>query len=389
MKRCPKCNRTFPEETQKFCTVDGGLLITDPTFDPNLTVRATSAELRAQQPQPDRATSRELPDMSETIAVQPNAPTAVFPRTTGPTGAPTDSNLGPAVPQAPAVPQRPPEPVIGATTHHPQPKTKSKLPLILGALAVVFLLGIIGVIAVFFFVVRPRLAELQNRPAVVAPENPPAVEETNTNTAAEHTNTPAIEPEVEAPFVPSADLVKFENSKENLDGKLAEHYVPFSFYYPKSWKTDPSTGAGSFAKVQKTEEDSTGEYLLESASINWYVSSGAFDSDVPVFPDRVKSLESQIAGNYPGYEKVSEGETKVNSLPAYEFRFKGIFKETGRGDLPYWGRVIFIPRGHGEKTGAVITLLATGLASDLSGVEDIGEKGEAPVILESFRFGSN
>ncbi|HET6890998.1 MAG TPA: hypothetical protein VFH31_07840, partial [Pyrinomonadaceae bacterium] len=69
MKRCPKCNRTFPEETQKFCTVDGGLLITDPTFDPNLTVRATSAELRAQQPQPDRATSRELPDMSETLAV--------------------------------------------------------------------------------------------------------------------------------------------------------------------------------------------------------------------------------------------------------------------------------------------------------------------------------
>ena len=48
MKRCPKCNRTFPEEAQKFCTVDGGLLITDPTFDPNLTVRATSAELRAQ-----------------------------------------------------------------------------------------------------------------------------------------------------------------------------------------------------------------------------------------------------------------------------------------------------------------------------------------------------
>lgn len=386
MKRCPKCNRTFPEETQKFCTVDGGLLITDPTFDPNLTVRATSAELRAhqpQQPQPDNATSRDLPDMSETIAVQPNAPTAVFQRATGPTGTPTASNLATAVPQ----PQRPPEPAIGATTHHPQPK-KSKLPLIVGALAVVFLLGIISVVAIFFFVIKPRLAEIQDRPAVIARDNPPA-EETNTNNAPEQTNTPAIETEAEAPFIPSADLVKFENSKENLDGKLAEHYVPFSFYYPKSWKTDPSTGAGSFAKVQKTEEDSTGEYLLESASINWYVSSGAFDSDVPVFPDRVKSLESQIAGNYPGYEKVSEGETKVNSLPAYEFRFKGIFKETGRGNLPYWGRVIFIPRGHGEKTGAVITLLATGLASELTGVEDIGEKGEAPVILESFRFGNN
>jgi hypothetical protein len=285
------------------------------------------------------------------------------------------------------MPQRQPDAVPGATTFHPQAKKKSKLPLILGVLAVLFVLGIGGIAAAFFFVIKPRLAEFQERPAAVAEENTPA--ETVTNSAPEHTNTPASEPEVEA-FVPSGDVVKFENSKESLDGKLAEHYVDFSFYYPKSWETDPKAGvpgASNFAKVQKTEEDQTGEYLLESASVNWYVSNGAFESDIPVFPERVKSLESQIAGNYPGYEKVAEGETKVNSLPAYEFRFKGIFKDTGKGDLPYWGRVIFIPRGQGENTGVVITLLATSLAPELSGVEDVGEKGETPVILESFRFG--
>lgn len=385
MKRCPKCNRTFPEETQKFCTVDGGLLITDPTFDPNLTVRATSAELRAQQPQYDKATSRELPDMSETIAVQPNAPTAVFPRTTGPTGTPTASNLAPAVPQA----QRQPEPVVGATTLHPQPRKKSKLPLILGALAVIFLLGIGGVIAVFFFVIKPRLAEFQDRPAVVAQDNPPA-EETNTNSIAEHTNTPAIETEAEAPFIPSADLVKFENSKENLDGKLAEHYVPFSFYYPKSWEGDPKAAVSGGSNFVKVERRLPPDFTQENFAVGWYTSGGTFEADRETFPLLVEKLSASLANSFPQYRKVSEGVTKINSRDAYEFRFVSLSTGTEKGDIQVWGRVVFLPTGvQGETAGATLIMLATSLAPELTGVEDVGEKGEMPVILESFRFGSN
>ena len=391
MKRCPKCNRTFPEETQKFCTVDGGLLITDPTFDPNVTVRATSAELRAQQPQQpqqppyDKATSRELPDMSETIAIQPNAPTAVFPRPTGPTGSPTASNLAPAVPQ----PQRPPEPPIGVTTHHPQPKKKSKLPLIIGALAVVFLLGICGVIAIFFFVVKPRLAELHDRPAVVAHDNPPVVE-TTPNSAAEHTNTPAAtKTEAEAPFVPSADLVKFENSKEKLDGKLAEHYVPFSFYYPKSWETDPKDAASGGSNFVKVERRLPPDFTQENFAVGWYTSGGTFETDKETFPVLVEKLSANLANSFPQYRKVSEGPTRINSRDAYEFRFVSLSTGTEKGDIQVWGRVVFLPTGvQGETAGATLIMLATSLAPELTGVQDVGQKGEMPVILESFRFGN-
>ena len=45
MKSCPKCNRTFPDEGQKFCTFDGGLLIAPQTFDPNVTIRQTTGEI--------------------------------------------------------------------------------------------------------------------------------------------------------------------------------------------------------------------------------------------------------------------------------------------------------------------------------------------------------
>ena len=41
MKRCPKCSRAFPDDNQKFCTIDGGLLVAgDKPFDPNATIQS-------------------------------------------------------------------------------------------------------------------------------------------------------------------------------------------------------------------------------------------------------------------------------------------------------------------------------------------------------------
>jgi hypothetical protein len=37
--------------------------------------------------------------------------------------------------------------------------------------------------------------------------------------------------------------------------------------------------------------------------------------------------------------------------------------------------------------GAVLTMFTTSVAPELSSIEDVGTKGEMPVILESFRFG--
>lgn len=120
MKRCPKCNRTFPDEHQKFCTVDGGLLITEPAFDPNATIRATPAELEIQPPRAQRdnaMTSRELPNPDAMVA-NSNAPTVAFRRDTGPTSVPTASRLpSPPSGQSTAAP--------GVSTQAPQTKKRS------------------------------------------------------------------------------------------------------------------------------------------------------------------------------------------------------------------------------------------------------------------------
>lgn len=383
MKRCPKCNRTFPDENQKFCTVDGGLLITQQVFDPNATIRATSAELGIEPTaysSETAATSRKLPDMGATIAASAAATTPATTPSAGPTGTPTSPALPSAAPRQSQVSP-------ASTGQLTQPKKRSKLPLILGILAVLLFLGIGGIAVAFFYVIKPRLEQMQDRPIVMR-EVPPA-EETNTNTnlSADNTNTTTTPTEAEA-YVPPADATKFANSADNLDGKLADHYIDFSFYYPKSWQTDSKAGVSGASNFVKVERMLPPDFTQENFAVGWYTSKGSFESDLPTFPQLVELLGSNLANGFPGYRKVSEGPTKVNSLDGYEFRFVSLSKGTEKGDIQVWGRVIFLPTGvEGQTAGATLIMLATSLAPELSGVEDVGVKGEMPVILESFRFG--
>lgn len=50
-------------------------------------------------------------------------------------------------------------------------------------------------------------------------------------------------------------------------------------------------------------------------------------------------------------------------------------------------RGVYPDRRRGDKTGAILTMFTTSLAPELSSVDDVGQKGQSPVILESFRFG--
>lgn len=418
MKSCPKCNRTFPDETQKFCTFDGGLLISAQTFDPNATVRTTPEELASPPPPPRPSssghdeTSRDLPGEFETV-LNPAAKTIATGRDTAPTTAQTMIGLEssapppptpppsvpppppvtPAPPPVAAAPPPPPPPstlekapetVMGVMPPTDAPKKKSKMPLIIGGVLLLLVLGAGALVGAFFLFIKPRLDEASARRT--SRDDAPIVD-TNKNSNTVATPTPEPSPSVEE-YVAPPGTVQFVNSKDNLDGKLAEHYFDFSFYYPEGWKKDPKagvSGAGNFARVERSLPP---DFTQESFAVSWYTSAGSFVSDVPNFPKRAEELSALLAKNYPEYEKVSEGPTKINAMDAYEFRWKGLSKGTEKGDIQLWGRVVFLPTGNeGDSAGATLLMLTTSLAGELSSVEDVGQRGEMPVILDSFRFG--
>jgi hypothetical protein len=211
---------------------------------------------------------------------------------------------------------------------------------------------------------------------------------TNSNTA---TPAPTIEQASPSPsptdtFVPPPNTVQFTSTNDGLQGSLADHYFDFSFYYPNSWQR--IQGAATTQNFVHVERQLPPNLTQENFVVGWYTSTGTFVGDLPSYPKRVEEFSAKLAKAFPEYRKVSEGPTKVNSMDGYEFRWEGLSQMAERGEVHLWGRVIFVPTGNeGDKNGATLSMFTTSLAPELSSVEDVGTKGEAPVILDSFRFG--
>ena len=180
---------------------------------------------------------------------------------------------------------------------------------------------------------------------------------------------------------------EFVNSNDNLDGKLAEHYVDFNFYYPERWEKDPKAGVPGATNFAKFERRLPPDFTQENFAVGWYSSAGSESADRAAFPILAANLSATFAKKFSDYHKVSEGETKAGVYDGYEFRFESSSRNTAKGDLKVWGRVIFLPPVDGEKNGVTLLMLATSLAPELRSIDDVGAKGELPMILESFRFG--
>lgn len=447
MKRCPNCNRTYSNDAQKFCTKDGTSLV-DAQQSGALgeTVRLDSTELRTTQDDPEvtKVISRGLPsqptgdfDPYKTILAKPPDTTADFSVTTGdlmsasipPQPAPRlPASSGPIEPPPSSSPLQPPpgsgpinapsqplqnsSPEVGqltiaslappplatssgqlpntaAVAAAPAPvpvKKKSKLPLVLGILAVLFVLGIGVVGAAYWFVVRPML---ENRREVKIDNTEPSRQPTPVAANTPNESGPAKTDNVKEvpPYSPPADAVQFVNSKDKLDGKLAEHYVDFSFYYPKGWQKDPKAGVPGAVNFAKVERRLPPDFTQENFAVGWYSSAGSEEGDRAAFPGLAANLSSQFAKSFSEYRKVFEGPAKVGEYDGYEFRFESISRNTEHGDIKIWGRVIFLPPVNGGGNGVTLLMLATSLAPELKTVSDVGVKGELPMMLESFRFG--
>ena len=439
MKRCPKCNRTYTTNTQKFCTHDGGiLLLVDAPPQPD-TILIDSSELDA----PTKAISRELVPEAEkfdpyktSIGQPPPASpgtkepraritqdlTPVEPPPPQPATSAPDSGTLPRLPPPPQPPppatQPPPQsgsgpiatsaPLARPATPSPQfpaaaqaqpvqplaaagPKKKSKLPWVLGILAVLLVFGLVlGVVAVIVVPrVMPGLQARRNALPTPEPSRPVIDQPTPRadNTPA-NTETPSESPQIEVPsYSPPADAVAFVNSNDNLDGKLAEHYVDFNFYYPERWERDAKAGVPGATNFVGVERRLPPDFTQESFAVGLYSSAGSESADRAAFPMLAANLSATFAKKFSDYHKVSEGEAKAGVYDGYEFRFESTSRNTAKGDLKVWGRVIFLPPVNGEKNGVTLLMLATSLAPELRSVDDVGAKGELPMILQSFRFG--
>lgn len=334
----------------------------------------------SQPSQPSAPLNSPPPDSSSDIGQLTLASFA--PPPPPPSSGQLSASLPPPPPPQMPPPAAAPRPAAGAAATV-TPQKKSKLPLILGLLVVLLFLGAGGAAAAYFFVVKPMLEKRND----VTNDRPPVEPSPQVANTPSESPQPGADKKEVPPYNPPADAVQFVNSKERLDGKLAEHYVDFSFYYPQRWVKDPKAGVAGASNFAKVERRLPPDFTQENFAVGWYSSAGSEEGDRAAFPGLAANLSAQFAKGFTEYKKVSEGATKAGPYDGYEFRFESVSRNTERGDIQIWGRVIFLPPTDGGKSGVTLLMLATSLAPELKSVDDVGVKGDLPMMLESFRFG--
>ncbi len=430
MLQCPKCGRTYETDTQKFCTHDGGRLTpfdraSAPTsYDLNQTVRTDAFD-------PEETVTR-MPDLGKTVASAP--PTSeIRPKETGPAAIPPQPTPQQSTHQPPPPPQQQPPPApremmptVAFNQPPPVPPPQQQQHYAARSSS---------------HVRAPAAAPCPARAAVPAPAQPaqakvqshafnnrprrarppgrtgrlvfPGLQEGRRHSQRQHQHKCEREHRREherqrgrehereheprntnassTPVPPGPNETQFVNASASLDGKLAENYSDFSFNYPSGWEKDPKAGVAGASNFVKIERRLPPDFTQENFAVSWYESRGTFEADESeaVFQKLVESWKSRLSKNFPEFQALSDGPTTVNGTKGYELRFESVSRGTEKGDITLWGRVVFLPPGvEGKKNGTQLLMLTTSLAPELTSADDVGVKGELPVILNSFKMGS-
>jgi hypothetical protein len=184
-----------------------------------------------------------------------------------------------------------------------------------------------------------------------------------------------------------AGTKQYVNTRAGRTGDLAKNYVDFSFYYPDNWVEDDDPEPNFVRVERKIEDASEGNFTQENFAVGWVTGTGTA-LDKQLLPKLAEQFNQQFSTQFPNYRKLSEGETKVGAYEGYEFKFTAKKEDTPKGDITLYGRVVALPPPAGQQRGVAFVMLATNLAPEIHGVDDVGVKGQMPVILDTFRFGS-
>lgn len=383
MQRCQKCGRTYQDDKQKFCTFDGGRL--EMASDGAPTVIDLNKTVQANLPPPGQGVTAPItppvPDPNKTLAGdRPATTTAEFQsHVTGPTSSPLQPPISTPLPSPP---QSMPSAPLAQPAAQPAKKS-SKLPLILGGVAVLLLLGIgAGGFLLWFLISKSE------KPSGVTTINAGDKANANTSANANDNASTANANAASSPATVPPNSAQFVNSRQNLNSLLAQHYKEFSFYYPRAWTINSQAGTEGSTNFVKVERLMPPNFTQEEFAVSYYDSKGTLEADRDVFPVLIEKLNAKFSAGYPEYRKISEGETKINGIDGYEFRYEGMSRGTAKGDINLWGRVIFLPPGvEGDKNGVTLLIFTTSIAPELKSIDDVGVRGELPVILNSFKLG--
>ncbi|HEX8693515.1 MAG TPA: hypothetical protein VF746_13920 [Longimicrobium sp.] len=183
----------------------------------------------------------------------------------------------------------------------------------------------------------------------------------------------------------AAETRTYTNGREALIPKLAENFVPFSFEYPATWKVLERGDQPDDVNFVKVERGTPDGFTSENFAVGYVSLPPGTERNPAVLKQLLDTFEAQFSTGFPNYRRVSDDRTTVGGREATGFRFAAHAENTPRGPVDLWGRILVLPGDDGR--GVVLMMIGSPVESVLRGPEDVGEKGDLPTILRSFRMG--
>ncbi|CAA9302623.1 MAG: hypothetical protein AVDCRST_MAG68-586 [uncultured Gemmatimonadetes bacterium] len=145
-------------------------------------------------------------------------------------------------------------------------------------------------------------------------------------------------------------------------------FAPFSFDYPTDWEREEDPR--DLVRVVRKE----GGVVAEALRV------GYFTSDADLGP-MIEDSRRQLAAAFPKFQPVKTGPVTIGGRAGQQVTFSA---ETDAGE-EIWGRLILLRGDDGR--GLSLLMIATPAAKGVEGPAHVGEQGELPVVLRSFKMG--
>lgn len=177
----------------------------------------------------------------------------------------------------------------------------------------------------------------------------------------------------------SGDTKTYTVVQDSLSPTLQEHYIPFSFSYPADWQVTErgnSAEGMNFVKVEKAKDGNT----AENFAVGYLTYTEGQEGNQALLEQVLSQFQQQFAQQFPGFQRVSDDHITLDGHAGTGFRFTAKVN-----NVDVFGRVDVVPVANGR--GLSLIMLGTPQGSDLTSVNDLGEKGGIPTILRSFKIG--
>ncbi len=191
-----------------------------------------------------------------------------------------------------------------------------------------------------------------------------------------------------APGAMAPRMLTFSSDSARVPPAVRRIFVRFTLARPTHWLVFQQRGRGAPTFYCSFARRNAQGLIVESIEVSWQDSEAVTSVDRQSLAALRGQMERERRSNFlaaPTDRKLYERPTELGGMPAYEAAFEHLNQSDLAGSYTVFWKLVLIPAANGPRRGLVVSFAANTLAPEIRSIEDLGTRGELPLILGSLR----